>query len=286
MNIFLYILLFAALIVMLALIVVSVRSLLVKQRALLLWETLTTLPPSTGHPTTGDEPRFDASMLADLPEPVQRYLRHAIAADTPLERPLVLDMTGEIKLKEAWYPFTGQEVISADGFLWKASLSMNNLPVHVFDSYYHGSGDVRVFIGPLLMLHQSNPDVNLSAAGRLAIELLWSPTNLLPRDGLSWEADDPHHISATIHIDNTPHTITFVIDDEGRLCEGSMQRWNGDEQQYDTFGFRMEEEETFGGLTVPSRGEVGWWYGTERYETAGKFFTFSLEHARLLPLST
>ena len=58
MNIFLYILLFAALIVMLALIVVSVRSFLVKQRALLLWETLTTLPPSTGYPTTGDEPRF------------------------------------------------------------------------------------------------------------------------------------------------------------------------------------------------------------------------------------
>ena len=35
------------------------------------------------------------------------------------------------------------------------------------------------------------------------------------------------------------------------------------------YGFAVEDEQTFGGYTIPSLLHGGWWYGTDRYDAQG-----------------
>jgi hypothetical protein len=62
------------------------------------------LSAPTPHPAP-----FDPAMVADLPEPVRRYLTHVIATGTPLWQSVEVSMTGHIKIG-AWRPFTATQV--------------------------------------------------------------------------------------------------------------------------------------------------------------------------------
>jgi hypothetical protein len=69
-----------------------------------------------------DQPKaFDASMVAELPEPARRWLTHAIAPGTPLWQSVELTMRGEIRLG-SWRPFTARQVLAPPrGFIWAAT---------------------------------------------------------------------------------------------------------------------------------------------------------------------
>ena len=55
------------------------------------WERLTT-------EQAGEKTTFNASMIAGLPEPAQRYFNFTIAKGTPLHTAVEIDMAGEIGL--------------------------------------------------------------------------------------------------------------------------------------------------------------------------------------------
>jgi hypothetical protein len=42
----------------------------------------------------------------------------------------------------------------------------------------------------------------------------------------------------------------------------------------------VEEEETFGGYTIPTRLWIGWYFDTERFERDGEFFRVRIDKAR------
>lgn len=77
--------------------------------------------------------------------------------------------------------------------------------------------------------------------------------------------------------------ITLGIDDVGRVNKLHLSRWGnpeGKEFRYVDFGGVVEEEGTFGGYTIPTRVRVGYYAGTERFETEGEFFRSSIDSAR------
>ena len=47
------------------------------------------------------------------------------------------------------------------------------------------------------------------------------------------------------------------------------------------FGGEVGAWTTFGGVTIPSRGTVGWWYGTDRWAD-GEFFRYEIDGYELL----
>jgi hypothetical protein len=119
----------------------------------------------------------------------------------------------------------------------------------------------------------------------VAGEAMWVPTAMLPRFGVDWSAADDHHLTARWRIDTHQVALELVIDDQGRLREGVFQRW-GDPDRTGSSGLHpcggeVTAYATFGGVSVPSAGRAGWFYGTDRW-TEGEFFRYQLTSMELV----
>lgn len=231
---------------------------------------------------TGGAEVFSPAMVADLPAPAQRYLRHALAPGTPLAASVQVTMTGTLRLGAAWQPFTAQQILTpGHGFVWQARARMGPVLMQGADYYARGSGRMRfALFGLLPLITGSGPDVTKSALGRLMIEAVMLPASFLPQRGVQWVAVDDEHASATVTVAGETTTLTFTIAPTGQLREVVMLRWREQEQAYLPFGVTVLEEQTFDGYTIPIRIRVGWWYGSERYLTEGEFFRATLTTAQ------
>jgi hypothetical protein len=226
--------------------------------------------------------KFDPEGLSDLPEPVTRYLNHAITPDTPLANAVRLKMHGEIKVRR-WAPFQAEQVIHAErGMIWRAKSRVNGLPVRGADRLVDGEGsmDWRLF-GILPVITASGNDVTRSAAGRLQAEFVWLPS-ALAQPGVKWTAPDGSHIKATLTVAGNTESMTLVVDESGRPMHLSFPRWGnpgGGDFRSIAFGAIFEEERSFGAFTIPTVLRVGWYFGTDRFETEGEFFRCTIDEA-------
>jgi hypothetical protein len=220
--------------------------------------------------------RFSKEMIANQPEPVQRYFLHAIAPGTPLATSAHLTMNGNIRLapNQAWMPFQAEERLTTNGFVWKATAGQGMMQMRGADYYLNREGceegRMRFSLWGLIpVVNAHNPDVMRSAIGRLAGEWFWLPSVLLPSRGVSWQVIDHNTIQASLQVNHEPVALTFVIDDRGRLLKSSLLRWGDqtDDKHYAEipFGGEYQAEQTFGGYTIPSQMGAGWWIGTARY---------------------
>ena len=209
-------------------------------------------------------------MLAGLDEPVVRYLTHAIAEGTPLAPGVRLRMSGRIRVR-LWLPFTADQECDGRSFTWRARVGRGPFtPLVVTDRFAEGAGsmDGRLF-GRVRAFHAEDPDTGRSAAGRAALEAILAPVGLLPGAGVAWRADDDDSIVAALEIPPERSEVRIGIDGGGAVRSVSALRWGKAGQDafgYIPFGGHIHAERTFGGLTVPSRLSVGWWFGTPRDE--------------------
>lgn len=249
-----------------------------------IWKTLQTQTPSIE--------RFSKDMIADQPEPVQRYFLHTFSAernsegtapDTPLANSVHLTMRGNIRLApdQDWMPLQAEELLSTQGFIWKATAGKGAMQMQGTDYYTNGNGRMRFSLWGLIpVVNAHNPDVMRSAIGRWIGECFWLPSALLPQRGVSWRAIDDNTIQASLNADNQPITLTFRIDDQGRLLKSSFLRWGDqtEDKHYAEipFGGEYQAEQTFDGYTIPSQMGAGWWIGTERYF---EFFRVTIDQA-------
>jgi hypothetical protein len=84
-------------------------------------------------------------MLADLPEPVRRYLRYAGVVGKPFPGTVRLRQKGRMRLApgQPWIPLDGQEHYSVQppGFVWAGTVRLGPLPVaRARDMYADGGG--------------------------------------------------------------------------------------------------------------------------------------------------
>ncbi len=229
-----------------------------------------------------DGPSFDPGSLAALPEPVRRYLTHAIAPGTPLASAVRLRMHGEFRMK-GWWPFTAEQVIRWDGeMLWRATISMHGLPVTGFDCVSSGKGAMQwKLFGIFPVATASGPDVTRSAIGRIVGETVWLPS-LLRHEDVTWTSPDPSHVCAAFSLLNEKTNLFLTVGETGRLEQVRYKRWGNPEGHafhYADFGGVIEQESTFNGYTLPTRMRVGWHFGTERFETEGEFFRVTIDEA-------
>lgn len=207
---------------------------------------------------------FSADRIASLSSAAQRYLSHAIEEGAVLARAVRLHMEGEIKLKN-WAPFRAEQVITADGeMIWRASAHMGGLPISGYDRLLDGAGEMRWrLLGLIPVMSAAGDDVTRSAKGRLAAESIWLPSLLCDA---SW-SDNCARVG---EID-----VAFGIAESGALESVSLERWTdfgGEGYRYQPFGGLIEEEKAFDGYTIPSRVRVGWFFGSDRFESEGEFF--------------
>jgi hypothetical protein len=224
-------------------------------------------------PTAWQDDYFRADLVAELPEPAQRYFLHAIRSGTKLARVVTLEMGGSLRLRPngTWLPMEARELLSLpSGFVWQASVRQGPLWFSGVDSYLDSSGQTRFWLcGLIPIVRAGGPDVSRSARGRFAGEAIWNPAALLPQRGVSWEHVDQQTARATLVVDDEPISLSLTVEPNGRLRSVQLERW-GDRNEAGhyapiPFGMDVLEERDFGGYTIPSRIAGGWWYGTDRY---------------------
>ena len=230
-----------------------------------------------------------------LPETARLYLEHAIAPETQLASAVRLKMHGEIKLKK-WIPFKAEQVICwRHGLIWSATAWMNDfLPIVGSDRIIDGIGAMQwKILGLFPVMTVAGSDITRSAIGRLQAESMWLPS-VFCDDGVSWTSLDSSHLDSTLQssfvVQGDRAKLNFTLvgkassleNQTGRLKTFKLPRWgspDGAEFRYVDFGGILEEEGTFCGYTIPKRLRVGWYFGSERFESEGEFFRATIDDA-------
>jgi hypothetical protein len=225
-------------------------------------------------------PAFDPRDYAHLPAPVQRYLAHAIAPGTALASAVRLRMHGSIKITR-WRPFKAEQVIvRGRGMIWRASVRMLGMTIRGFDRLVDGEGAMRWnALGVIPVMRASGPDIARSAAGRVAAEAVWLPAIFCGAD-VAWDVADPQLAHARFAVDRHPVDLAIALD-QGCVQSVAMRRWGNPDGAFreSDFGAVIEQEGTFGGYTIPVRLRVGWHFGSDRFESEGKFFHVTIDDA-------
>lgn len=218
----------------------------------------------------------DEARLARLPLAAQRYVRRSLAPGTPVPMAVRLRMEGTIRLGGRWHPFEAEQVSRwGQGFLWRATSRVRGLRVSGYDRLVHGAGRARWrMLGMLPVASGSGPDITRSAAGRMNAEGIWLPNPLLRRETELLEAR-ANRLEMLVHAHGDHTRIWLELDETGGARRIGLSRWgdpDGTGFRYVPFGGLLEEDRSFGGVTIPTRVRMGWHFGTERFEQDGEFF--------------
>ena len=126
--------------------------------------------------------------------------------------------------------------------------------------------------------------------GRLgAASNLQLPTTLLPRFGVRWSASAADQVTARYQVGETPLAVTYQLDPDGRINSLVFDRWGDPDSSgsfaWHPFGGQITGHGSFEGVTIPSAGRLGWFYGTDRWP-AGEFFRYQITDLHLVSTPT
>jgi hypothetical protein len=188
-----------------------------------------TVAPLAAQPIPASAQRFDAASVADLDEPVRRYLTHAIADGATIPATVRLQMAGRIDVGR-WLSFTAQQDFNGHEFSWRARAGWRWLkPVSVVDAYADGAGSTDgKLLGRVRFLHACDENTARAAAARAAVESIWVPATLLPGQAVRWRAEADDHIVASFTVTPEVVEVTLRIDGAGAVRSASVMRWGND----------------------------------------------------------
>lgn len=208
---------------------------------------------------------FDPAALEGLPEGARRYLAGAIAPGTPLAGSATLSMKGRFHVggAGAWAPFTAEQALSPEGFLWRAEMGEGARRVKGGDYYYKGSARVlfRAW-GFFTVIRLEDPNTTRSSAGRLAGELVMLPSALLPREGVRWLEAEPGVAVAEVKVGEETARLRIALREDASPARLDYDRWGLDPRTEApaSVPFRVDfaEARTFGGYRIPGGYSAGW----------------------------
>jgi hypothetical protein len=229
------------------------------------WRRLASLQPA-------DPARFAPAMIADLPEPAQRFFRFAILPGTPLWPVAEIDMTGEFSLGSkqdpAYRPMEARQILAApEGFVW-AMRTRGGMPLSGSDT----GRWTRFRIFGLIPVARAGGDADhaRSAFGRYVAEaVFWTPAALLPGPAVTWAPLDADRARVTIRHGGMEQAVDVTVDAQGRPVQVLFQRWSNanpeKRHRMQPFGGVMSEFREVAGYRLPFRVEAGNMFGTDAY---------------------
>lgn len=231
------------------------------------------------------EDRCDVRQLILLPPPAGRYLRHALPADGRLARTVDLYLVGRIRPQPdaGWVGFEAHQRICPErGFICESRLrGLGPITFEGAEYLFEQTAGSDFFLGRTLNLVREHGEaLRRSAAARLLIESIWLPGALVPEGGVRWQPGDHQRATAVIPTTDGNVALSFVVAEDGALSEVSMMR-HGDaafgREQKAPFAFRVDDEASWDGNTVPSEVVGIWDHGTR---APFPFLHFRVENAR------
>lgn len=218
-------------------------------------------------------PLYDAAMVADLPDPAQRYFNFAITPGTPLFTAAVIDMKGQFGMGDKDNPgyrdMVAKQILAAPhGFVWKMATSAGQPTLSGSDS----QSWTRFWLAHLIPVARfgGTDDHRRSAFGRYVAEaVFWTPAAVLPGPHVRWSQAGPDTARMTMTHDGMAQSVDVTVDDRGQPTLVVLDRWtnaNPDKTwQLQPFGGRLSAFEEFGGFHLPTHVEAGNNFGSMAY---------------------
>jgi uncharacterized protein DUF6544 len=194
-------------------------------------------------------------MLADLPEPVRRYLRYAGVVGRPFPGTVWLRRTGTMRLGPRWLPFDAEEHYSVQppGFVWAGTARLGPFPVaRARDMYAGGEGRMLVKAASLWpVVDASSEQMDQGEMLRYLNEMTWFPAAFLAGN-ISFQAVDDSSARVTLTDHGRAATATMFFDTQGRLTDFVAQRYRTpDSSDPDTWSTPVTGYGEFEGLRLP-----------------------------------
>jgi hypothetical protein len=203
--------------------------------------------------------------LAELPEPVQRWLRDARVVGTKRPSAVRLKQTGEFRLSEDrdWMSFSAQQYFALDppGFVWTARFEMApHLPVIGRDRYAGGTGDIEMrLFGVIPVADKTGGGLDQGALLRYLGESVWFPAAVLS-PYITWEPIDHNSAKATMSHGGQTASATFIFDEQGRPAEVRAERYNDEKGRLESWSIPLRAYGDFEQVIIPVAGEGIWEY--------------------------
>ena len=214
---------------------------------------------------------FDPTAIGDLPEPVQRWMRHTMPPGTALLTGLDAEWAGHIHVRGHWRAFSSRERATLrHGFVWSARTRSNGLPVAGLDRFTRGEGQIwwRT-LRRLRVASAEGEHVARSAAGRHAMEMLITVPAVALHPAVQWEPVDHRQAIAHIVVGGEHQAVTVDVDSFGQLRQVVLDRWGAPQGspfgRY-PFGAQLSDERRVDGYLVPTEVVAGWHIGTRRWD--------------------
>jgi hypothetical protein len=201
-------------------------------------------------------------MLADLPDPVRRYLRYTGVVGGPFPGTVRLHQSGRMRLApgQPWIPLDAEEHYSVQppGFVWAGTARLGLVPVaRARDMYAGGKGRMLVKVASLWpVADASGEQTDQAAMMRYLSEMIWFPAAFLAAN-ISFEAVDDSSARVTLTDHGRTATGTLFFDQEGRLTDFVAQRYRtADAGSPETWSTPVTGYGEFEGLQLPARGKA------------------------------
>jgi len=199
--------------------------------------------------------------LADLPAPVQRYLRYAGVIGKPRQHVVRLRQGGSFKtsVNAQWAPLEAEQYYfpQQHRFYWLGSVAMSPLvTARARDMYADGIGNVWVQVARIFTVaNGKGPKFNISSLIRYFSEMVWFPSAFLD-PAITWKSvDDSTAIGilklhgmqtqATLHFNSQHELILFESNDRYATIGDSLVQapWKTPMRNYREFhGYRIPTE--------------------------------------------
>ncbi len=213
--------------------------------------------------------RFDKSMLAGLPPPVQRYLDMVLPDGQPMISAVAIAHSGTFCIDTArsrWLSFRSDQRVATvpPGFDWQAQLRLApGIEILVQDAYIDGEGILRASLMGLrtLAARRGGDDLARGELMRYLAEAAYYPTALLPQAGVRWTPIDDTAARASLADGDLSVTLVFRFGTDG-LIEAveaaDRARALGDRLEPTPWRGRFARYADHGGILIPVDGEVAW----------------------------
>ncbi|ABO35131.1 hypothetical protein MmarC5_0821 [Methanococcus maripaludis C5] len=222
-----------------------------------------------------EEIYFDENLLNEnIPPVVKKFIKNSIKNGTKIPDTVILDIEGKMRTKidetAHWNDIYSKEILSKEGFVWKAQLKSGPVTLKGADYYFKNNSEINFALyGLIPVVKESNNDITKSARGRLAIELIvWNPWAIIPDKNTKFKEVDFETFSVSFEIDGEPVKVNLKVNENGSLKEVYMNRWNKLENGsygYIPFGGTVSDHLEKDGLKIAKTLNVGWNYGNDDY---------------------
>ncbi|MCF8236182.1 MAG: hypothetical protein K9G67_14410 [Bacteroidales bacterium] len=201
---------------------------------------------------------FSADQIRDLPKPVQKYFRYALAENQPYVSTLRLKHGGMFRLspEKDWMEIRGKQyfTVHPPGFVWEGKTKL----FKARDSYIKGEGNLSVYLfGLVRIVNKRGKTVNQAELLRWLGESVWMPTNLLPGENLQWSAIDDMSAKITFTYDDMDVFYKVTFNKTGQIIKLETERYMDENKLVKWIG-KVEDYREANGMMIPAKIEASW----------------------------